>query len=81
MDLTRIVVAVERSNISSEYRAFVVKAVQEYVKQLEQAQAIKPRQVVEPIVEQVVPVVEPVIVEVKPKRTRRTKAQIISQGE
>lgn len=43
MDETKLIVSIQRSNIKHEDRAFVVKAVQEYIKQLNQVKALKPR--------------------------------------
>jgi hypothetical protein len=43
MDITKLIVAIQRSNIRHDDRAFVVKAVQEYFKTLESAKAIRPK--------------------------------------
>lgn len=41
-DSTKLIYSIQRSNIQHEDRAFVVKAVQEYYKTLNQSNAIKP---------------------------------------
>ena len=83
MDLSYMINEVQRSNIKSDLRPIVCKAVQEYYKILVDGQAIKPKDAViveEPEVKEVVEVKEPIVVEdvvevIEPVKTKKKRSK------
>jgi hypothetical protein len=84
MDLNKVINAVQRSNITSEYRGLVALAVQEYYKELERAKVIKPKianpviedeaieEVEEIIVNEPIEVEEPIVKKTRKPRSKRS---------